>query len=70
MTKDLRREVLTELERLSEDELHALLAALRRSSGRPMRRFSRAVGSLSAADAREMLALIEEQCERVDPDGW
>ena len=27
-------------------------------------------GLLSAEDAEQMLKVIEEECERIDPDGW
>jgi len=38
--------------------------------GRPGRELLHLAGTLSDEDAKEMLAAIEEDCEKVDPNEW
>ncbi|MBM3475346.1 MAG: hypothetical protein FJX75_18950 [Armatimonadetes bacterium] len=68
MTEALREAILTELERLPEQNLRALLNVLRgmREGDPPIRRWSAAFGSISDEDAEAMLKAVEEGCERVD----
>lgn len=67
----VREELNIVLSRLPDDNLRALLHVLRRLGGeRRARRWSRAVGSLSDAEADEMLRIIEGGCENVDADTW
>jgi hypothetical protein len=72
MTEALREAILTELERLPEPNLRALLNVLRdmREDDPPIRRWSPAFGSISDEDAEAMLQAVEEGCERVDPNDW
>ena len=71
MAADIREEVIAQLGELSEDNLRALSRVLHRMrEGRAIRRWSWAIGSLSEAEAEEMTRVIEEGCERVDPDTW
>ena len=71
MTTAYRDDICLELERLPEDNLRALLAALRLAvSAQPVRRWSSAVGTVSDEDAEQMRRAVEEGCEGVDADEW
>jgi len=66
-----REQLYDLLDELPEDNLRALLHALRRlgPTGQ-VRRWNDAIGSLSDADAEEMRRAVEEACENVDRDAW
>gem|GEM_PF-4133840 len=71
LSTECREQLNDLLDELPEENLRALFEALRRagSEGR-IRRWSRAVGSVSDRDAEEMRRAVEEACEEIDADGW
>ena len=68
----VHREQLDELlDHLPEENIRVLLDVLRKMGRHlQLRRWSSAVGSVSAADAAQIRQAIEEGCERVDPASW
>ena len=71
MATTVREELAVVLDQLPEDNARALLNVLRRlGDERHVRRWSRAVGSLSDDEAGDMLRIIEEGCENVDAGTW
>jgi len=67
----VRDELQLVLSQLPEENLRALLEVLRGlGSDRPVRRWSRAIGSLTDSEADELRRIIEEGCENVEPDAW
>lgn len=71
----IKEQILSDLERLSPDEqreaaqlVHRLVSPPPKgASGRDLLRFA---GTLDDESAREMMAAIEEGCERVDLGEW
>lgn len=71
----IKEQILSDLDQLSPelqkraaDLVHALVAPLPKGvSGRDLLRFA---GTLDDESAREMIAAIEQGCERVDLDAW
>ncbi len=71
MESGYRDEINAVLEELPDDNLQALLNALRRlRRDRAIRRWSAAIGTLTEPEAAEMQRVIEEGCETIDPDSW
>lgn len=71
----LERELLERFSMVGPDQRRQVLEYARAVSEAPVRgvpgaALQRFAGTMSAEDAREMKAAIEEGCERVDPDGW
>ncbi|HYU32870.1 MAG TPA: hypothetical protein VEW48_11970 [Thermoanaerobaculia bacterium] len=57
-----------EMQRRAADLVHRLVSPLPKdASGRDLLRFA---GTLDDESAREMIAAIEQGCERVDLDAW
>ncbi len=72
---DLDRELAACLSRLDPDQRRQVLEYARALSETPARgvpgtALKRFAGIISAEDAREINAAIEEGCERVDPRDW
>jgi hypothetical protein len=71
----IKRQILNDLEQLSPEGqeravqlVHGLISPPPKgTAGRDLLRFA---GTLDDDSAREMLAAIEEGCERVDPGEW
>ncbi len=71
MTAVDREELENLLDELPDGNIRALLEVLKRRDRRePLRRWSSAVGGISDGDAQEMRQAVEEECERIDPEGW
>jgi hypothetical protein len=71
----LREELLEQVSRLPYDKQRQVLefaAALSHTMvrGMPGSRLLKLAGTLPPEDAEEMCRAIEEDCERIDPDGW
>lgn len=71
----LKDELLKHLEHMPPElqrQVLELSRAMARSASRgiPGKQLLRFSGTLSPDDARAMAELIEEGCERVDPDEW
>jgi hypothetical protein len=72
---DVKDQILRDLDRLSPDQqkhaaelVSGLVSAL--PQGASIEDLEKAAGTLDEESAREMMAAIEEGCERVDPDEW
>ncbi len=71
MSTTVYEQIIAELRQLPESSLHALLDVLRRTrDGRPIRRWSPAVGSLTDEEAAAMRQAIDEGCEDVNFEAW
>ena len=71
MSTSIRDQIVVQLQELPESNLRALAEVLRQMrDGRPIRRWSAAVGSLSDSEAEAMQRAVEEGCEHVDPESW
>lgn len=75
MSDTLKKEIIGQLDRLTEDEQRRILEfarALASSTpkGTPGRELIRFAGMFDPEDARRMAEAIEEECERIDPDEW
>lgn len=71
----IRSELLEEMGKLAGEDQRRVLdfaRALARTQlqGTPGRELLRFSGVISSEDADHMNAVIEEECERIDPDGW
>jgi hypothetical protein len=71
----IAEQILREVEQLPLDlqqrVLHFIQAlALARPRGTPGKELLRFSGVISREDADLMKQAIEEECERIDPDGW
>jgi hypothetical protein len=71
----VKDQILSDLDHLSPEEqeraarlIHGLVSPLPR--GASVEDLLSVAGTLDAESAREMMAAIEEDCERVDPDEW
>jgi len=71
----VKQQILIDLDRLSPEQqkraaelVHGLVSPL--PKGTPGRELLRFAGTLDDESAREMIAAIEEECERVDLDEW
>jgi hypothetical protein len=67
--------LLRKLDRLGrDDQLRLLEFARSLESGQPRgtsgKDLMHLAGILPKEDAEEMMRIIEEECEQVDPDGW
>lgn len=75
MSDTLRKEIIDQLDRLSEEEQRRMLEFARTLAastpkGTPGRELTRFAGMFDPEDARRMAAAIEEGCETVNPDEW
>jgi hypothetical protein len=71
----LERELHQHLDRLSEDDQQQVLHLARtlagnRPAGVPGKDLLRFAGLISREDLKEMKQAIDEECSRIDPDGW
>jgi len=71
----VKNQILSDLDRLSPEEqaqaarlVHSLVSPLPR--GASVEDLLSVAGTLDLESAREMMAAIEEECERVDRDEW
>jgi len=71
----VKKQILSDLDRLSPAEqehaaelVHRLVSPLPR--GASIEELQQVAGTLDDESAREMMAAIEEGCERVDADEW
>ncbi len=72
---ELHAELLKQLEQLSPPKQWQVLGFARSLAegppkGVPGRDLLDLCGIMPAEDAREMMQAIEEECERIDPNGW
>jgi hypothetical protein len=71
---EVQTELLKQLEELSVSNQLSVLEFARSLRqplrGTPGKEFLELCGTLPAADAEEMMRAIEEDCERIDLDGW
>lgn len=76
MSSAIKDQIIRELEQLDEVQLRAVLGSVRRTQGKlppgvPGSEFGRRVSGLIPPDALErMEKVIEEDCERIEPDEW
>ncbi len=75
MDTALREDILREIESLPADRQAEALDAIRslrgaRVRGAPGRDLLASFGRISEEDAREMARVIDEECERIDPNYW
>ena len=71
MVTTARDEICAALDELSEEDIRVLHRVLQRlRAGKPMSRWCPSIGSLSDAEAEELRQIVEEGCERVDPETW
>ncbi len=75
VTSNLQAELTAELDRLSEAQQRKVLAFARRISnptppGVPLRSLLKFAGSLTPEEAAEMKKVIEEECGKIDHEGW
>jgi hypothetical protein len=71
----LREELLEHVSKLPCDKQRQVLEFAAASSqaavrGMPASRLLKLAGTLPPEDAEEMLRATEEDCERIDPNGW
>jgi hypothetical protein len=73
----LEHELLEELHRLNDEQQRRVLAFARELAGATTPRgvpaeqvFRAAEGLFTKEEVAEMMAAIEEDCERIDYDGW
>jgi hypothetical protein len=73
----IKQQILEDLDRLSpelqrraQELVHELALSTTRPKGTPGRELLRFAGILDDESAAEMERVIEEGCERIDPDGW
>ena len=71
----IQKELLAHLAKLPEEKqrrvldfAHALVLSTPR--GVPGSQLLQLAGTMTKEEAKEMLSVIEEDCERVDPDEW
>lgn len=74
MSPKLQEELLKEMARLSQEEQQKVLAFVKSivaeplgKAGKDMARFA---GAIDPADLKQMAAVIEESCERIDERAW
>lgn len=73
---NIQEELMKELGQLPLDRQRQVLdfartlARERPPASGPVRHFLDLAGTLDPEDADEMLRAVEEDCERIDPDGW
>ena len=72
---DVKDQILKDLDRLSLDQqkraaelVSGLVSVL--PQGATIEDLQKVAGTLDEESAREMMAAIEDGCERVDPDEW
>ncbi len=72
---DVKDQILKDLDRLSPDQqkraaelVSGLVSVL--PQGASIEDLQKVAGTLDEESAREMMAAIEDGCERVDPDEW
>lgn len=75
METAIRDEIISRLDRLPTGPQRRALEFIRgletpQVKGTPGRELRDLAGTLSAADAAQMLRVIDEAFERVDPDAW
>lgn len=75
MISHVKEQILSDLDRLSPadqrraaDLVHGLVSPL--PKGASIEDLMEVAGTLDKESARQMMAAIEEGCERVDSDGW
>jgi len=73
----IKQQILDDLDRMSpelqgraHDLIHGLAASDSRAEGTPGKDLLRFAGILDEEGAREIERVIDEGCERVDPDAW
>ena len=69
----LAQQILKEVNQLNSDQQQEVLGfarLLRLNGGIPGKKLLRFAGAISPADLKEMSQVIEDGCERVDPDAW
>jgi ABC-type molybdenum transport system ATPase subunit/photorepair protein PhrA len=66
--------ILEEVNRLSDDQQQRVLEFARslatRPAGVPLADLMKFVGTIPKEDLLEMQRVIEEDCERIDAEGW
>ncbi len=74
MSPKLQEELLKEMARLSQEEQQKVVAFARSLAagptgvaGKDMARFA---GAIDPADLKQMAAVIEDNCERIDKSEW
>ena len=75
MGDSLEKDLLNEIEELTQDEQAQVLdfarsLRARDARGTPGRELLKFAGTISAEDAALMRRAIEEDCERIDHDSW
>lgn len=74
MSPKLQEELLKEMAALSQDEQQKVLAFAKSLAAGPAgqtgKDIARFAGAITPADLKQMTAVIEEGCERVDQSEW
>ncbi len=75
VSPDVQKQIIDLLNKLSAEQQRRVVEYARtmtglRPPGTPGRDLAHLAGSLDDASAKEMMEIIERDCERIDPDDW
>jgi hypothetical protein len=73
MSRNVKEQIIEQVERLGEPERRQVLDFARRlkaPAGTPGRALLRFAGCVAAADLQAMSQAIQEGCEKADPNAW